>query len=92
MINYTYKIKGTSVSNNNTILVIHWDYTGTTEHGLSATISMTTFLNPPSDNFIQYEFITGDILISWIEGKENIEALKQNILQQIIELSNSLPV
>ena len=93
MINYTYKIKGTSISEDKIVLVIHWDLIGTTEHGLSASIHTTTFLNPPSnDSFIQYEFINGETLINWIEEKENIELLKQNVYNQIIELSNKLSV
>lgn len=97
MINYTYKIVDKSVTTTNgmldVIIAVHWKYTGITDAGLTASSFATTFFTPPpNSDFIKFEKITDNVIINWLEQKEDIEAMKQDIYQRIIVIANNLPV
>ena len=97
MINYTYKIVDKSVTTTNgmadVIIAVHWYYTGTTEHGLTASTFKTTFFTPPQySDFVKFEKIDDNTIINWLEQKEDIETMKQDIYQRIIVIANNLPI
>lgn len=97
MINYNYNILGKSTNTINgledVIIAVHWQYTGIDEHGLTAGSFTTTFLPPPSDsNFVNYNEVTDNLVISWLEQKEDIEKVQQDITQRLLEKANNLSV
>lgn len=97
MINYTYQILGRSTNTVNgledAIVAVHWQYTGTDEHELTANFFSTTFLPAPSDsNFVEYDNVSDAIIFTWLEQKEDFEKIQQDIAQRLFDKANNLSV
>ena len=94
MITYTWNIHKiyTKPSLNdltNVIHMIHWQYIGTDENNNTASIDLPITLPEPSEeNFISYNNITEEMVISWLESILNIEDLQQGIVDKIENIKN----
>jgi hypothetical protein len=94
MITYTWdinKIYAKPLSNGliNVIHSIDWSYTGIDENNNTASIQVPITLPEPSDeNFIPYDDITEEMVISWLESILNVEDLQQGIIDKIENIKN----
>ncbi len=92
MINYEWQICGKPTADEvkgceNVILAVIWQYIGTdSETSISYPYQSTTFFvfNDES-NFIPFEEITDEIIISWIEAKTDMDAVRIEIEEKIQE-------
>ena len=94
MITYSWNInrmytKPSLNSLTNVIHIVDWSYIGTDEDNNKAYMQMPTPLPEPSDeNFIPYNSITKEMVISWLESILNIEDLQQGIINKIENIKN----
>jgi alkyl hydroperoxide reductase subunit AhpF len=102
MINYTWNCKTVDVyvsegGNENVIYNVHWHLTGEDSETAVRGECIGTHVLDISDieNFINFEDVTHEKVIEWIEaskGSEVIDRLKQNIADQIAEHTNPISV
>lgn len=93
---YIFKINSITLKKSednlqNIIEMVDWDYIGINEKGIMVSHNISSPLPPPdSENFIPYEDITRDNVITWLEeyGVGDITLLQQNIQKQIKEKEN----
>jgi hypothetical protein len=88
MITYNWEIvakptASTLNSYNNVILAVIWKLTGTDQNKKTAEVLGNTFFLPPSEEFIPYEDLTDEILISWIKAKEDYQSIVTEIESKI---------
>lgn len=77
---------------NNVIGAITWIYRGTNEDGIDGFVDGKLVLEQPEgENFINYEDITQENIISWLESNIDVESHKPNIINQISENINGTP-
>jgi hypothetical protein len=73
----------------NVIHTIDWSYIGTDENNNRAHMQMPTLLPESSEeNFIPYDNITEEMVISWLESILNVEDLQQEIINKIENIKN----
>lgn len=81
---------------NNFVAIINWRYNATSDSGIVANIEGQTNFNTICDSFIDYNNLTENDVISWIESTEDIDSLKQKLDNAINEKINpqivSLPI
>lgn len=94
MINYEWEIcaKPTAEDVNgfkNVILAVIWQYTGMdSQSNISYAYQSTTFfIFNNESNFIPFEDITDEIIISWIEEKTDMDSVRDEIDNKIKEQS-----
>jgi hypothetical protein len=92
MINYEWQIAAKPTSQyvsgyKDFIIAVVWIYKGTRDtDNISYSIPCTTFFVPKSQSeFIPFDEVTDEVAISWLEAKEDTEALKLEIEQKIEE-------
>jgi hypothetical protein len=94
MITYTWRINKIHVKPllnglTNVIHTVDWDYIGIDENDNTASIRMPMVLPEPLEvNFIPYNDITEEMVISWLESISNIEELQQDIIDKIEIIKN----
>lgn len=73
----------------NVIHTIDFSYIGTDENNNTSFIQFPTLLPEPlNENFIAYNNITEEMVISWLELILNIEDLQQSIIEKIEIIKN----
>lgn len=104
MITYAWSIKSFKKQNNNSnkindiIVQTYWTCIGTDESGNSGVFHGATPFDPnavDSNNFIPYENLTEDHIISWIQDSVNAnqsykDHIYKQIQKQIDEANNSI--
>jgi hypothetical protein len=96
-ITYTWDIKILDVSDRNNfrnaVVNCFWKKTGTDENGISGVYhGGTTFSTAEIDpsSFVEFENLTKEIVISWIESSINSEDINNHISQDILNKSNPI--
>lgn len=81
---------------NNFVTIINWRYNATSDSGITANIEGQTTFNKVCDSFIDYNNLTENEVINWIESTEDIASLKEKLDSAINEKINpqivSLPI
>jgi hypothetical protein len=72
----------------NVIDTIHWRYQATDGEHIADVYGSVGLEAPDSDSFIPSEELTEDIVISWLEAKLDVEALKEGLDAQIDSQKN----
>jgi hypothetical protein len=94
MIIYTWSINEMHIKPSlngltNIIHIIDWSYIGTDEDNNTASVGLPITLPEPSEeNFIPYNNITKEMVISWLESILNIEDLQQSVIDKIENIKN----
>lgn len=90
MINYEWKINALNVTNTekfqDVIIEVHYDIIGTdSETNVTERVYGSFNLNNPTDDFIDFQNVTKEIVIGWLEEtySEEIEEIKNNISKKI---------
>jgi len=88
-ITYTWEVTSikttTEGSNDNAVIQTYWKKTGTDENGKTGTFdgaTPLTSLNVPEGEFIPFEQLTEEIVLSWIQGQID-EFYEEHINRQI---------
>ena len=93
MINYSWLITNVELQKQenilqNVVITINWTLTAS-EGNYKTRESGTTNLQPPDpNNFIDYQNLTNDILVSWIAANENVPLLKKGLAEKIAEMES----
>lgn len=70
--------------NSDVIYTVHWSYIATDETGDYSASSIGTFgVSYDPDNFIPYADLTKDDVVIWLEAGLDVEAMKENLDNQI---------
>lgn len=87
---YSYKIHQLDAKINqdgksNVIYHIHYNYSGVNDDDNSKQYSINNIvhLDTPGDDFIEYDNITKEQVVQWIESKINVEDFKNAIDKEI---------
>ena len=94
MITYTWKIPALDcrVSENglsNIVKTVHWRLRGEDEGGTSAEVIGANQVGEPNpDNFTEYESLTEEIVVSWLEEVLDVIAYKETISETIDRKNN----
>jgi hypothetical protein len=89
MITYTWSISklDCAPSENgltNIVKVIHWGLTGVDENGVSASMSNSYPLSPPSpEAFTDYSTLTEETVIGWLESNLDVGYLQSRLANEI---------
>jgi hypothetical protein len=87
MIAYNWDIKSKPTASingyDNVVLAIIWVLEAQNENKNKSSIAGTTFFLPPTDTFIPYEDLTDEIVIGWIENKDDITSIKAELASKI---------
>jgi hypothetical protein len=79
MITYTWEILAKPTASKvkdyqDVVVALVWKLTAQLEDKTAESLN-TSFFHSPSDNFIPYKDLTDDVLISWIESKEDMTSI-----------------
>ena len=70
--------------NDNVIYTVHWSYIASDESGEHTASSIGTMgVEYDPDNFIPYADLTKEDVVSWLEEGLDVEAMKENLDNQI---------
>lgn len=70
--------------NSDVIYTVHWSYIASDESGeYTASLIGTMGVEYDPDNFIPYADLTKDDVVSWLEAGLDVEAMKENLDNQI---------
>ena len=75
----------------NVVYNVHWIVTGTEEDYLVRNIGTQVVPLDSEVDFIPFEDLTNEIITGWVKeqmGEERVQAIEDNIANEIIELSN----
>jgi hypothetical protein len=72
----------------NVIDTIHWRYQATDGEFIADVYGSVGLESPEADSFIPSEELTEDIVISWLEAKLDVEALKEGLDAQLYAIAN----
>ena len=98
MITYTWTISALDCKINenglqNVVRTVHWRFRGEDEGGTSAEIIGTASVGEPNpDNFTEYESLTEEIVVSWLEEVLDVIAYKETIAEQIDRKNNPIDI
>ena len=70
----------------NVIYTVHWSFTGQDDSEEPVSASLIGALGVqynPEDSFIEYADLTKEDVVEWLEARLDVEAMKQNIDNQI---------
>jgi len=73
----------------NFVTRVYWRYIGTNENNTSSSITGYVEFNNRSDNpYIEYDNITEEEVINWIETHSSVEEMRSIITQKISDIEN----
>jgi hypothetical protein len=72
----------------NVIDTIHWRYQAEGGEFTADVYGSVGLESPEADSFIPSEDLTEDIVISWLEDKLDVEALKEGLDAQLYAIAN----
>jgi hypothetical protein len=73
----------------NVIETIHWQYEATDDTISGSVIGCTGFAAPTQEDFIPFENLTKDEIISWLEAVNDIDKLKSSAEHEYNQIKNS---
>jgi hypothetical protein len=73
----------------NVIETIHWQYEATDNITSGYVIGCTGFAAPTQEDFIPFENLTKDEIISWLEAVNDIDQLKSSAEHEYNQIKNS---
>jgi len=79
----------------NVVYNVHWIVTGTEEDYSVTSIGTQVVPLDSEADFIPFEDLTNEIVVGWTKdamGEEEVQAIEDNIANQIIELANPTSV
>jgi len=79
----------------NVVYNVHWIVTGTDEDYSVTSIGTQVVPLESETDFIPFEDLTNEIVVGWTKdamGEEEVQAIEDNIANQIIELANPTSV
>ena len=65
---------------------VHWSYFATNGEHTASMIGVQSIGEPNPDNFVAFEDLTEDDVISWIESAMDVEQMQANLDKQIEDL------
>jgi hypothetical protein len=72
----------------NVVYTVHWSLMATSENGEHTVSNIGTHsVEYDADNFVPYEDLTEEIVISWLEAGLNVESIKAGLDAQIEKLT-----
>jgi hypothetical protein len=72
----------------NVVYTVHWSLIATSENGEHTVSNIGTHsVEYDADNFVPYEDLTEEIVISWLEAGLNVESIKAGLDAQIEKLT-----
>jgi hypothetical protein len=78
---------------NNVVTTVHWRYRGTDEDGITAEVYGAQAVGEPNpDAFTPYPEISEEQVIGWMENEIDMEAMNENIANQIDLIKNPIQV
>lgn len=91
MKNYTWKINAVDCYTSKDGLEkvaynVHWSYFATEGEHTASMIGVQSVGEPNPDNFVAFEDLTEDDVISWIEAAMDVEQMQANLDKQIEDL------
>lgn len=91
MNNYTWKINAVDCYTTKDGLEkvaynVHWSYFATNGEHTASMIGVQSIGEPNPDNFVAFEDLTEEQVVSWIEAAMDVEQMKANLDKQIEDL------
>ena len=91
MNNYTWKINAVDCYTSKDGLEkvaynVHWSYFATNGEHTASMIGVQSIGEPNPDNFVAFEDLTEDDVISWISASMDVEQMQANLDKQIEDL------
>jgi hypothetical protein len=78
---------------NNVVTTVHWRYRGTDKDGITAEVYGAQAVGEPNpDAFTPYPEISEEQVIGWMESMIDMEAMNENIANQINLIKNPIQV
>lgn len=65
---------------------VHWSYFATNGEHTASMIGVQSIGEPNPDNFVAFEDLTEEQVVSWIEAAMDVEQMKANLDKQIEDL------
>ena len=92
-ITYTWNVNTMDVAPtdnnlNNVVKVIHWRLTATDGTHIADSFSTLSLETPDSENFVEFDDLTEQEVIQWVESKVNVDNLKQGLQDRLAALAN----
>ena len=87
----TVDVHPQSEGETNVVYNVHWIVTGTEEDYSATNIGTQVVTVDPETPFIPFEDLTNEIVAGWTKdamGADQVQAIEDNIANQIIELAN----
>jgi hypothetical protein len=72
---------------NSAVKEVVWAFTGKNDKASWTLEGVTRLSMPASDNFVAWENLTKENVVSWIEATENVQELKDKIREKIENLT-----
>lgn len=73
----------------NVVSIVKWTYNGTSSDNVTGNVTgETTIPTPQGDNFISYDALTKEIVITWLENILNVSDLQLRVDTQIDFIKN----
>lgn len=93
MTTYTWNVStmDTAPSENgltNVVKVIHWRYTATNNTHIADTYSTISLDPPDSETFVEFDSLTEQQVIAWVESKLDVASLKAGLDTRLEQLAN----
>jgi hypothetical protein len=70
---------------NNVVTTVHWRYQLTKEENIVDTYGAHTFESLSNDGFINYEYLTEETVVSWLQNELDVTALELGLIKQVEE-------
>ena len=72
----------------NVVKTIHWRYQATNETHTADVYGSAGLKDADAENFVSYENLTQEKVISWLESQMDVESMKTNLNGQLERLAN----
>ena len=91
MTNYQFKINAVDCKTNvegleKVVFNVHWSYFATNGEHTASMIGVQSVSEPNPDNFVAFESLTEEDVISWISAAMDVEQMQANLDKQIEDL------
>lgn len=71
---------------------VHWRYVATKGEIVVDTYGSTSVDRPSEEDFIPYDKLTEEIVVSWLEQSLDVEAMQKSLTEQIELIENPIDV
>ena len=78
---------------NNIVTTVHWRFRGEDEEGTTTElIGADSVGDPNPSEFTEYENLTKEVVVGWLEGILDVDSMKEKILNKIELIKNPVEV